>query len=435
MQTIAHADAIAGLAATRDYRANPVPAEVLAELDQQEGPLTAWTGFSNASRRTLLEHAPDRDAAELLDASWEHARATGALRWFAEKGRVSFPADALRGDGTPVELTIGRNARPGKPWFLIYVDAQVQEVAPQDRLMAWAYLGYLPTFLHDLSAMALPERWGQGPAGEDGADGGESYDLLWNYVRYTFYRLQMTGCVREDPAAGVAAFDTGLVNAYYEPIYACFEPNDPAQRQPWRFAAFCEAGAREWGKRLVAAFSPLPPRARYFERADELFFDSACALEYDAEHILVDNVDRLPVDFLLDELRRSAAAQDLVRSMHDEGASAEQREASAGELRELLHAEPRLLRGLRGRLDDAVDLARKRAEWNFRTAVPSFYPREDTMCLLLPLALVDDDHPDVALVVSRASERAYQGETILTMAMAYGNARLVCRPESDWLIV
>ena len=433
MQSIAHADAIAGLAATRDYRTNPVPPEVLAELDQQEGPLTEWTGFSNASRQKLAAHAEGRDVNELLDASWEHARATGALRWFAEKGRVSFPADALRDDGTtPVELTIGRNARAGKPWFLIYVDAQVQEVAPQDRLMAWAYLGYLPTFLHDLAAMALPERWSQGPAGEDGA---EPYDILWNYVRYTFYRLQATDCVLEDVGRGIAAFDTGLVNAYYEPIYACFEPNDPAKRQPWRFAAFCEAGAREWGKRLVAAFSPLPPRARYFERADELFFDNGRALEYDAEHILVDNVDRLPAAFLLDELRRSAAAQDLVRGMHDEGASAEQREASASELRDLLQEDPRLLRGLRGRLDDAVDLARKRAEWNFRTAVPSFYPRTDTMCLLLPLALVDDDHPDVALVVSRASERAYQGETILTMAMAYGNARLVCRPESDWLTV
>ena len=28
---------------------------------------------------------------------------------------------------------------------------------------------------------------------------------------------------------------------------------------------------------------------------------------------------------------------------------------------------------------------------------------------------------------------AYIGQTILTMKMAYNNARLICRPDSDWL--
>lgn len=57
-------------------------------------------------------------------------------------------------------------------------------------------------------------------------------------------------------------------------------------------------------------------------------------------------------------------------------------------------------------------------------------------CWLLPLALMDDDKVDLALVVSRyESGNGYQGETVLTLDMAYKNSRLITRPDSDWLNV
>jgi hypothetical protein len=55
------------------------------------------------------------------------------------------------------------------------------------------------------------------------------------------------------------------------------------------------------------------------------------------------------------------------------------------------------------------------------------------MSLLLPLALVDEDQIDLALVVERKQSGAYQGQTVLPLAMAYNNSRLVTRPDSDWL--
>ena len=55
------------------------------------------------------------------------------------------------------------------------------------------------------------------------------------------------------------------------------------------------------------------------------------------------------------------------------------------------------------------------------------------MSLLLPLDLTDDERPDVALVVELVESGAYLGQTILTMNMAYNNARLISRPDSDWL--
>jgi hypothetical protein len=37
-------------------------------------------------------------------------------------------------------------------------------------------------------------------------------------------------------------------------------------------------------------------------------------------------------------------------------------------------------------------------------------------------------------VVSTVGERAYRGHTVLTLDMAYTNARLVARPDSEWLV-
>ena len=91
----------------------------------------------------------------------------------------------------------------------------------------------------------------------------------------------------------------------------------------------------------------------------------------------------------------------------------------------------RIKRRLINRLDDAIELAQKRVEWNFKTAVPAFYPTKNTMSLLLPLDLTENEQPDVALVVELMESGAYIGQTILTMKMAYNNARLICRPDSD----
>ena len=65
--------------------------------------------------------------------------------------------------------------------------------------------------------------------------------------------------------------------------------------------------------------------------------------------------------------------------------------------------------------------------------MPAFYPTKNSMSLLLPLDLTDDERPDVALVVELVESGAYLGQTILTMNMAYNNARLISRPDSDWL--
>ena len=69
-----------------------------------------------------------------------------------------------------------------------------------------------------------------------------------------------------------------------------------------------------------------------------------------------------------------------------------------------------------------------------RTAIPIYYPGQKQISLLLPLALVDEDNIDAALVLEATDSGAYIAHTILTLEMAYTNARLITRPDSDWLM-
>ena len=89
---------------------------------------------------------------------------------------------------------------------------------------------------------------------------------------------------------------------------------------------------------------------------------------------------------------------------------------------------------IKNRITDAIDYAIKRVRWNFKTAIPIYYPGQKQISLLLPLALVDEDNIDVALVLEATESGAYIAHTILTLEMAYTNARLITRPDSDWLM-
>lgn len=317
--------------------------------------------------------------------------------------------------------------RPGAlPWRVCYVDNfAFQKVRAGRALTDWAYLGNIDSMIESLANYALDEKWGF-----DQDEDSKDYSILRSYLMYTFYRLQSENKVLEDSDKGIAAFNTGLVDPTYEAIYACFSPSSSGY--PWRFEAFCKAGSKQWGKKLVASFDPLPQRASYFEKKEDLLFDGNRTLQRDVDHILLDNIDRLPEAFLAEELRGSSdALEALSRAVGaDDDAS---KKAAYDELREAVEDNAKVKRRLINRLDDAIELAQKRVEWNFKTAVPAFYPTKNTMSLLLPLDLTENDRPDVALVVELMESGAYIGQTILTMKMAYNNARLISRPDSDWL--
>jgi hypothetical protein len=226
-----------------------------------------------------------------------------------------------------------------------------------------------------------------------------------------------------------AAFNTGLVDRRFDDIYLCFEPQ--IGQSKWRFSGFAASGNRTLKKLVIRHFNPLPQTAQYFDSLEDLLFDPERELIVDYEHVLIDNVDRLPIEFLAEELRGSEEAAGIVAAIAAAGDYG--REALWEQLSDVVETDSRIYRALRNRLEDAVDLAKRRVRWNFKTAIPSYYPRGDSMSLLLPLCLIDELKADAALVVQLQDSGNYQGETILTKEQAYMNARLICRPDSDWL--
>ena len=307
-----------------------------------------------------------------------------------------------------------------------------------DDLGQWAYFVFadyttqagklVRSFLADLSTMALEERWYFGTQ----PDAKNPYPILANYLRYTYFRLRKEGKIAEATGQGTkwAAFNTGLVDKLYDPIFAPFRQNDPGFAQPWRFHAFCVPGKGNFGKQLTAVFDPLPEPASYFESNFDMLLDTSKEIHVDYDHVILDGVsrDRFPVDLLAQHPPRGFAWLDYTKLERNE------REEFLTKLATAIEADVQTMRSIKRRLEDAKLLAEKRTKWNYKTAIPQYFPRQDVMSLLLPLAIVDDERVDLALVVTRNPSGSYQGRTVFPLDWAYQNARLVCRPDSDWLV-
>lgn len=214
--------------------------------------------------------------------------------------------------------------------------------------------------------------------------------ILINYIRHTYEKLAGENKIFISEDKSYSIFNTGLFNAYYQPIYAYLVPNRRANegKATWIVDRF--GTSYDLMGNGISNYE-LPERANYFEEPSLLIFDTNCQINIQFEHILKDpkNVERLP-----DEVKNS----------------------------------PFLINTFTG----AVQTMINQVTANYKLAVPQFY--KGRIQLLLPLCLSNKKKPDVALVVTKTSDgKFYQGHTCLTMDMAYNNARLIAKPESNWL--
>ncbi len=239
--------------------------------------------------------------------------------------------------------------------------------------------------LESLAKLAEPEDW----VGTD-SDVARPLPILDSYLRYTYARLHLEGkiCVAEE--GEYAAFNTGLLTPHAEDVFALFARNRNENAQPWVFLRW----APESDRLIMQQFPEPPEMAEYVHTAADLVYDWPRPLKLAYEHILVDNIERFPPDLRQTTMRARQA------------------------------------------LDLAVAWALKRVRRNYKTVVPQWYPRLGAAGaqFLMPLDLSGDHDVDLALVVSAVGESAYRGHTVLTLDMAYTNARLVARPDSDWLV-
>lgn len=309
-----------------------------------------------------------------------------------------------------------------RPKKLVSEKNKIMKSSPKSALTDWAYLGHYQSMLNRLEDLALDERWYYKDENPN-----FPFPILASYLHYTFYRLlQEKGKVLIED--NFAAFNTGLVDSRYEPIYALFVKTNKFS-QGWKLIDFCIAGEGKVGKDLVRTLKNRPERAHYFDNVSDMLYDTRVSKpEIDYRHIILDNVDRLPISFILEN------KPDDFQIKNPKILSVDERSRYFEDLAQSIESDKKAYRNFTNRFKDALELSLKRVAWNFKTAIPMYYPTQNKMSLLLPLALVDDEIVDIALVVEKTKSGNHLGHTILPLEWAYSNARLVARPDSDWLV-
>lgn len=198
--------------------------------------------------------------------------------------------------------------------------------------------------------------------------------ILVNYMAKTYERLKNEGNVVLSEEYGL--FNTGLFTKYFEPIYA-YQPHNGQVTFMTEYE-LSGIGIMEY-----------PERANYFKDPELLLFDWHYPVIVQYEHILESegNINRLPKDIKEND-------------------------------------------NLAVLLDGAVNMMKRRISANYKLAIPQFF--DNKIQLLLPLCLLSAEKPDLALVVTKVGN-VYRGHTCITLDMAYNNARLIARPENNWL--
>lgn len=304
-------------------------------------------------------------------------------------------------------------------------DSRVQKRVRIEPLLQFA--GFSQEVLHqkvgELAAIALSERWYFGPNPPDDF----AYPILKSYLRYTFIRLQHEGKAIASENRAYRAFNTGLVDAFLRPIYALFEQPTAPNEKVWNLT-FCIAGAGIAGKTLVTQFPQLPLAANYLSQPERVFYDLAAgAPQVDWQHVIKDNMARLPLAFL----EKYAPAGFTPQST--QGLSTSDFFDYKRSFIAALDADPSGYRTMVSQLEDALARTLRRTQINYKTAVPTYYPKINSVDLLLPICLVDESTVDFAIVTRREPSGKYIGHTILTLRQAYNNARLICKLDEHWL--
>ena len=289
-------------------------------------------------------------------------------------------------------------------------------------LTQWANINQ-KSAIETLKSMALKERWSYSVEDENYPN-----PILAKYLKWTFVKLMRENKILYSNE--YAAFNTGLVDKFYKPIYAVFDKNK-FNKQPWHFIDFCVAGSSTVAARkLTDNFSQLPERASYIQNYDDVIYDTSLPVDVNWEHIILENIDRMPIELLRQVCLGSFEVHDpsLLRAC-DKAKYYE-------ELRNVLESNPMRLSIISSMMGMAVETAKHRVAWNYKTAIPVYYPTDDSVHLILPLALNinEPEEISIALVMTKTPSGRYRAVTIFTLDMAYSNARLVTKPSSDWLI-
>lgn len=230
---------------------------------------------------------------------------------------------------------------------------------------------------------------------------GTELPKLRNYLNYTFVRLHDLErsnpgkYFRISPDGQWISFNTGLQNTHCSDLIATFQryrprPDDDEQVRPdWVFKGCFAPNDRGFRDH----FGGEPPElAWYSGDSSDFVFDTSFRLEKDV------------FDHLFDRAKERAgmpnAPDEVVRNY------------------------------LRGAIENLIPKIKR----NYKVAIPVWYVEEKRMQLLLPFVSASKADDISCFLVERDDvTESYRLKTIFDMDQAYYSARLITRPDKEWL--
>jgi len=271
--------------------------------------------------------------------------------------------------------------------------------------------------LAKLDAMAEPERWTNISVPAQVA-----LPVLDSFIRYTFLRLHDQRKIVETDR--LACFNTGLLTPNQEEIYGLFTVSESfdstkpvtALNQKWWLMNWVRSSDRQ-----LSSLRSFPELVTYWTDPAELIFNPSLQIQLNIDHIIRDNLNRFPIEFggFLDV---NGIPTDLTASpdIDDDG----------DDLSGPSNANTQVPLATRNVLDGAMKHSIRLAQRTYRMAVPQYY--HGKIQLLLPLYLRTAHKADLALTLERNGDW-YRASTVLYPDWAYRHARLLSRPNSEWL--
>jgi len=244
------------------------------------------------------------------------------------------------------------------------------------KLFEFAYCANFDNKIKYLSQTAEQENWG------------ENRKVLKNYIKHYFRKIYDDDDYYSDDNYFI--FNTGLLTKNYEEIFALFIPNkNQDYPNKWFLLGFYQES--KLLSQQICLKENLPSLPKFFNSFEDLYFDPSKDIVLNRNHILDERSNRISIPL------------------------------------EILEKKDNLIKILEGE----IQTLKKRLARNYRLAVPQYYKGQ--IQFLLPLKLLSDKVTN-SLVVSLNGDN-YIAHTIFTLDMAYNNARLLMKPESEWLTI
>ena len=273
-------------------------------------------------------------------------------------------------------------------------------------------------FLEKLAKEVADEPWN--------FPGGKSkYHILENYLKVVFYKLRKEGKIVYSKDYQRAAFNTGLVNDRFQDIYICLERSKPGYTREYVTTGITTDGDS------LRFLDKKPERALFIKDYKDLYYDTDLYLDVSWNHIVIDHVERFPLDFLRRKLGESIDVSKILDEIAVEDKPSVIN-ALFNRLRRFLKENPFYYQEIVASVQNAIEVAKSRIKNDYKIPIAGYYPRLDTISLNIPLCLSSSRETSLILVVERKGSR-YIGHTVYTPIMAYSSARVISKQENSWL--